>query len=269
MDPLNLLKELYGEEPIRKIMSSGFDSLSKIAAATPESLSFFAGIQEALARQIIEAAEGGHGAPGGKATPHESATAASPPLPTQPREMSRTSSPRKAESSRSTVVRREPMDERPLLDAGGVLKSLSREPHPKEFLDDDNFLEEVGLSNAEAGFLQGISPWSPAPARERLSPVVFEPQPVPDTVVPEKQELEFAPISDWSPEADPNPVPRLVRAPELGPASPPTLDSHSPAPWIEEPPPIEASPSTIQPAPKVESAPVVAVERGSFWKFGR
>ena len=266
MDPLNLLKELYGEEPIRKIMSSGFDSLSKIAAATPESLSFFAGIQEALARQIIESAEGGRGNPAGKASLPDSGAAASSPLPTQPRELSRPSPPRKAESARSASARREPLDEQPLLDAGGVLKSLSREPHPKEFLDDDNFLAEVGLSNAEAGFLQGISPWSPAPARERLSPVVFESEPLAEAADPGRQELEFAPISSWSPDEEPNPVPRLVRAPELGPPSSPLEEK--PAPWIEEPVPVEASPAK-ELAAKPESTPVKADAKGSFWKFGR
>ena len=52
MDPLTLLRELFGEEPIRKVVTSGFDSVHKIAATTPESLSFFTGINMALARQI-------------------------------------------------------------------------------------------------------------------------------------------------------------------------------------------------------------------------
>ncbi|MCI0657748.1 MAG: hypothetical protein L0170_11845 [Acidobacteria bacterium] len=266
MDPLNLLKELYGEEPIRKIMSSGFDSLSKIAAATPESLSFFAGIQEALARQIIESAEVGRPAASGKASHQELGPAASSPLPTQPRELSRSSTPRKAESGRSHAARREPLDERPLLDAGGVLKSLSKEPHPKELLNDDEFLAEVGLSNAEAGFLQGISPWSEKPPRERLSPVVFESEPVLDTTAAGSQELEIAPISSWSPDKDPNPVPRLVRAPELGPA--PLVLDEVPAPWIEEPVPIQGSASKGL-SPRVEPAPVKPGAKDSFWKFGR
>src|SRR5258705_7851277 len=116
MDPLNLLKELYGEEPIRKIMSSGFDSLGKIAAATPESLSFFAGIQEALARQIIESAEGDRGNPAAKALPQGSGAGASP-LPTQPRELSRPSQPRKSESARHASSVKKPLEEPPLLDA--------------------------------------------------------------------------------------------------------------------------------------------------------
>ncbi len=265
MEPLNLLKELYGEEPIRKIMSSGFDSLSKIAAATPESLSFFAGIQEALARQIIESAEGGHAPAAGKATHQETGTASPSPLPTQPRELSRTF--RKAESGRTPAARREPrepLDERPLLDAGGVLKSLSHEPHPHEFLNDDEFLAEVGLSNAEAGFLQGISPWSEKPPRERLSPVVFESEPVPDATVAGRPELEFAAISNWSPDEEPNPVPRLVRAPELGPA-PPQVEE-IPAPRIEDPLPVEVPRQEL--TPRVEPSPVKPSAMASFWKFG-
>jgi hypothetical protein len=264
MDPLNLLKELYGEEPIRKIMSSGFDSLSKIAAATPESLSFFSGIQEALARQIIESADEGRGAPTGKAAIQEPGAAASVPLPTQPREMSRPSPSRKSESARPASGRRELMDERPLLDAGGVLKSLSREPHPKEFLNDEDFLEQVGLSNAEAGFLQGISPWSATPPRERLSPVVFESQPPPEAT--ERPELEFAPISDWSPDKEPDPVPRLVRAPELSPTT--EWVEEPSAPEAEAPLPVTTSPA-IKLAPKIEPAPAAIDPKASFWKFGR
>jgi hypothetical protein len=265
MDPLNLLKELYGEEPIRKIMSSGFDSLSKIAAATPESLSFFAGIQEVLARQIIESAEEGRGAPSGKSSPQEPGAGASS-LPTQPRELSRPSPSRKTESVRLSTGRVEPLDERPLLDAGGVIKSLSREPHPKEFLNDDDFLEEVGLSNAEAGFLQGISPWSSAAPRERHSPVLFEPPAEPDVEMSGTQELEFAPISDWSPEKEPDPVPRLVRAPELGPTPEWVEEPSEPLPGI--PQPVESPPVKVA-APRVEPAPIVPAPRASFWKFGR
>ena len=44
MDPLTLLKEIYVEETIRKILTSGFDSAGKIAAATPDSLSYFSGL---------------------------------------------------------------------------------------------------------------------------------------------------------------------------------------------------------------------------------
>jgi hypothetical protein len=171
------------------------------------------------------------------------------------------------------------LDERPLLDAGGVIKSLSREPHPKEFLDDDNFLAEVGLSNAEAGFLQGISPWSPAPARERPSPVDFELDPLPEIAVVEKRDLEFAPISSWSPDEEPDPVPRLVRAPELGPSPAtsektpalgplPAASEKAPAPWIEEPMPVKAV-SPKEPARRVESPPIMTDAKGSFWKFGR
>ena len=57
MDPLTLLRELYGEDAVRKVLTSGFDSADKIAAATAESLSFFTGINEALAGQIIVSAE--------------------------------------------------------------------------------------------------------------------------------------------------------------------------------------------------------------------
>src|SRR5213593_2312262 len=56
MDPLTLLRELYGEEPVRKLVTSGFDSVEKIASATADSLSFFAGLNETLARQIVESA---------------------------------------------------------------------------------------------------------------------------------------------------------------------------------------------------------------------
>jgi hypothetical protein len=131
MDPLNLLKELYGEEPIRKIMSSGFDSLSKIAAATPESLSFFAGIQEALARQIIESAEGGRTAAGLQARAHSVVSAHSP-------ELSRPSSGRR---NRRAPTAPELLDERPSWTPGGT-QTLSG-TH-QGFLNDDDFLAEVG-----------------------------------------------------------------------------------------------------------------------------
>jgi len=260
MDPLNLLRELYGEEPIRRILSSGFDSVSKIAAATPESLSFFSGIQESLARQIIQSAEGEEAGPASR-SPSDAAAAGSA-LPTQPREMARSAPPRKSESAR-LETRKEPMDERPLLDAGGILKSLSKEPHPKELLNEDEFLENLGLSHAEAGFLQGISsPWSAA-SRERSSPVSFEPLPASEATIPGTEMLEFAPISDWSPDREPDPVPRLIRAVELGPEPAPP---HLPALSSQAPVATE-----ILPLPESfeRADPVAENPRRSFWRFGR
>jgi hypothetical protein len=267
MDPLNLLKELYGEEPIRKVLSSGFDSLGKIAAATPESLSFFAGIQEALARQIIDSAEEGKEPGPQKAR----APAGNPGLPTQPRELAR-SSPRKEEPVRKVPARSDPMDEHPLLDAGGVLKTLAKEPHPKEFLHDDAFLEDVGLSHAEAGFLEGISPWEETPARERFSPLAFETRPAPEKVGPPTETIEFAPISNWSPESEPDPVPLIVRAPGLAP----DFEPHSEPVGakviesLEAPAPQPVSVAASKASPSVEEkAPPAPPRRASFWNFGR
>lgn len=260
MDPLNLLKELYGEEPIRRILSSGFDSVSKIAAATPESLSFFSGIQESLARQIIQSAEGEEGAPASRTPP---APASAPVmLPTQPRELARAPSSRKAETIR-VETKKDLMDERPLLDAGGILKSLAKEPHPKNLLNEDDFLEDVGLSHAEAGFLQGLSPWSAA-SRERTSPAAFEPVPIAEVVAPPAEPLEFAPVSDWSPEVEPDPVPRIVRAPELGPD--PVRPERPTAPVVDAQAPARTS-AAKTPAPEV--GPVSDGPKKSFWRFGR
>jgi hypothetical protein len=241
MDPLNLLRELYGEEPIRKILNSGFDSPGKIAAATAESLSFFAGVQEALARQIIESAEAALTQPGESGERRESPAPSGRAI--QPRELPRaaagagtataTATAKKHESSKSRHHKVELLDERPILDVGGLLKNLAKEPNPKQLLSDSDFLEEVGLTDAEAGFLEGISPWSTPAGKERVSPaapgsqITFEPP------VARSEPLEFAPISSWSPELDPDPVPRLVRAAELGPdpdAVTPAVELREPAP---------------------------------------
>ncbi|HEU5180101.1 MAG TPA: hypothetical protein VFW45_04880 [Candidatus Polarisedimenticolia bacterium] len=274
MDPLNLLRELYGEDPVRKILNSGFDSPAKIAAATAESLSFFAGVQEALARQIIESAEAalaGHGA----SSERRDAPAASGRA-IQPRELPRAAAgataaagPTKKESSKGRApkgelqeerssLKSELLDERPLLDAGGLLKNLAKEPNPKELLSDSDFLEEVGLTDAEAGFLEGISsPWSPA-KKERVSPaspdsrITFEPPAL------RSEPLEFAPISIWSPEDDPDPVPRLVRAAELGPDPNPA----------EPPPPPDPGPATMPIVPIADELPLAAVREAPSVPYG-
>ena len=221
MDPLTLLRELFGEEPIRKVIASGFDSVHKIAAVTPESLSFFSGINEALARQIQASAVESLSAPpppdyGSSADePEEGRADGDPALPARPRVPPPSRPP-------APPGKKDPaglLDENVLLDAGGILKTVAREPGPKEFLDDD-FLDEVGLSDAEADFLDGISPWpAEAPGRRRNSSA--HPDARPEAAEPaagrEEKEVEYAPISDWSPDRDPDPVPRIVRAPELGP----------------------------------------------------
>ena len=260
MDPLNLLRELYGEDPIRKILNSGFDSPGKIAAATAESLSFFAGVQEALARQIIESAEAAIKQPGEGSERRDAPAASGRAI--QPRELTRgaaatAGASKKHESSKSRAAKgelqeerpspkSELLDERPLLDVGGLLKNLAKEPNPKHLLSDSDFLEEVGLTDAEAGFLEGISsPWSPA-SKERVSlaapgsQITFEPPTI------QSEPLEFAPISSWSPDDDPDPVPRLVRAAELGPdpdavEAPPVAPASEPAVTLSEP----ASPVAI------------------------
>jgi hypothetical protein len=249
MDPLNLLKELFGEDAIRKILSSGFDSVAKIAAATPESLSFFAGIQESLARQIVQSAEELQSGAVENAGLRE-ALAGTATAPTQPRELARPAP--KKESAKAKPAKVELLDERPLLDSGSLLKSLAQE-RPKEVLGDEDFLEEVGLSGAEAGFLEGISsPWtSDAPAKERISavPVELRPDPPPSL----GNEIEFASVSDWSPDEDPDPVPRLVLAPELHTSKVTPFVAKVPADSVE-PTPKETDPGT---------------RKRSFWKFGR
>ena len=97
---------------------------------------------------------------------------------------------------------------------------MARESLSKEILEDD-FFDEVGLSDAETDFLDGISPW-PVEVRvpEKTSSASAEARGgtiVPMPVREEAKEVECAPVTDWSPEADPDPVPRIVRAPELGP----------------------------------------------------
>ncbi len=265
MDPLNLLRELYGEDPIRRILNSGFDSPGKIAAATAESLSFFAGVQEALARQIIESAEAamssGEAAGAERRESHAGSGRA-----IQPRELPRAAAAgtSKKESSKGRAAKGELqeerpvlksglLDERPILDAGGLLRNLAKEPNPKQLMSDSDFLEEVGLTDAEAGFLEGISsPWSPA--KERVSPsapgsqITFEP---PAT---RSEPLEFAPISSWSPEDEPDPVPRLVRAAELGPDPNP----------VEPPPPPDPGPATMPIVPIADELPLAAVPEAAL-----
>ena len=270
MDPLNLLKELFGDEPIRRILVSGFDTVGKIAAATPESLSFFAGIQETLARQIVQSAEefnaGAVQKPGIRAALAGTATS-----PTQPRELARTAAPKK-EPAKAKPVRVELVDERPLFDGGALLRSLANERRPKEFLHDEDFLEEVGLSGAEAGFLEGMSPWpTDPPARERVSPAPIEMRPDPPPSL--GNEIEFASVSDWSPEKDPDPVPRLVRAPELGGED---LPEETPTPIVAVAPlaPIRVLASKTVPVPsetaeKLPEAPDAGGSKRSLWKFGR
>jgi len=221
MDPLTLLRELFGEEPIRKVVTSGFDSVHKIAAITPESLCFFTGISMALARQI-------------QASAVESLSA---PSPTDYRSSMGGSAEGEAEEESAPPVREEVpsspgtplpdggkvpgnlMDENPLLDAGGILKTVARGPLPKEFMEDD-FFDEVGLSDAETDFLEGISPWPvEVQIRESNSPAPAEGQA--GAVLPasgrDEKEVEYAPVTDWTPDQDPDPVPRIVRAAELGP----------------------------------------------------
>jgi len=286
MDPLNLLKELFGEDAIRKILSSGFDSVAKIAAATPESLSFFAGIQESLARQIVQSAEQLQSGAVENAGLRE-ALAGTATAPTQPRELARPAP--KKETAKAKPAKVELLDERPLLDSGPLLKSLARE-RPKELLQDEDFLEEVGLSGAEAGFLEGISsPWSNAPAKERISAVPAELRP--DPPPSRGNEIEFASVSDWSPDEDPDPVPKLVLAPELGgdaaeEIAEPRDTADTPVDSVIPPEPVahaaQAAPikvhskvtpfvakvpaDSLEPPPK---EPDPGTRKRSFWKFGR
>ena len=282
MDPLTLLRELFGEEPIRKVVTSGFDSVHKIAAITPESLCFFTGISMALARQIQASAVESLNAPsptdyrssmGGSAegeTEEHSAPPVRPGVPASPR----TSVPNGGK------VPADLMDENPLYDAGGIMKTVAREPLPNEFMDED-FFDEVGLSDAETNFLEGISPWpGEAPRRERTSSSLSDAQPV--AVVPvsirEGKETEYASITDWSPDQDPDPVPRIVRAPELGPdpssrmeetagaaTGIPITIGTSPAPGPEA---AELTPAKAA-CPGKTVAPGKPAEDPSLWRFGK
>jgi hypothetical protein len=223
MDPLTLLRELFGEEPIRKVVTSGFDSVHKIAATTPESLSFFTGINMALARQIqasaveslsvVPPADYGSSLAGsaeGRKGEEPELPAAGTGIPPSP----------EASGAPEEKIPPELLDENPLLDAGGILKTVAREALSKEILDDD-FFDEVGLSDAETDFLEGISPW-PVEVRVPEKTPFVSAEARGGTIVPmpvreEEKEMEYASVTDWSPEADPDPVPRIVRAPELGP----------------------------------------------------
>jgi len=285
MDPLTLLRELFGEEPIRKVVTSGFDSVHKIAAATPESLSFFSGINEVVARQIVASAEESLAGPPlsayrgsltGTAEEHALQEAGpavkqkTPPFPRFP-------------APREEKVPADLLDENPLLDAGGILKTVARSPRPKNLMSDEELLDQVGLSDAEATFLEGISPWpgGETPRRERTSSAPLEARPIPVHSVPghEEKEVEYAPISDWSPEMDPDPVPRLVRAPELEPA-PPSSEKPEVEPGIspvfgqpDSPPAAEEPPARIAAVENTEPAGAAVREKTpetpSLWRFGK
>jgi hypothetical protein len=278
MDPLTLLRELFGEEPIRKVITSGFDSVHKIAAATPESLSFFSGINEVMARQIVASAEESLSGPSAAAY-RDSLTGSAE------EESPRAVRPRVPPSTRSPVAREDKarlglLDEDPLLDAGGILKTVAKEPRPREFMEDEDLLDGMGLSDAEADFLEGISPWpggsprseksSPAPAGPLASSAPRE--------APQEREIEYAPISDWSPEKDPDPVPRLVRARELG-GAPPSFETQQRVVEIaavsgrsdagagaSAPSPSAGIESSTAASPGPEEPPPDAP---SFWKFGK
>jgi hypothetical protein len=283
MDPLTLLRELFGEESIRKVVTSGFDSVHKIAATTPESLSFFTGINEALARQIQASAVESLSAPspadyrGSLAGSAEGQTDGDPALPAKPR----VPPPSRPPVSSGEKISLDLMDENPLLDAGGILKSVAQEPRPKDIMDDD-FLDEVGLSDAEANFLEGISPWpGEAPRREKTS--AAPPDVRPAAVAPvsgrEEKEVEYASVTDWSPDKDPDPVPRLVRAPELGPVPSGRAEETAEAVPVTIPLTLVASPApdleTAKTAPEEGAGPGTAAAPGgpaeepSLWKFGK
>jgi len=283
MDPLTLLRELFGEEPIRKVVTSGFDSVHKIAAITPESLCFFTGISMALARQI-------------QASAVESLSA---PSPTDYRSSMGGSAEGEAEEESAPPVREEVpsspgtplpdcgkvpadlMDENPLLDAGGILKTVARGSLPKEFMEDD-FFDEVGLSDAETDFLEGISPW-PVEVRVPEKTSSASPGARGGTVVPmpireEAKEMEYAPVTDWSPDADPEPVPRIVRAPELDPAPTGPAEETVGAParipvttgtpaQARGPEAAEATP--VKPAGTVNDDDARPAGDPSLWRFGK
>ncbi len=284
MDPLTLLRELFGEEPIRKVVTSGFDSVHKIAAATPESLSFFCGINEILARQIVTSAEESLNGPPAAAyrAPLASVVeegAVEEPVP--PPVLPRVPHPSRTATSREGKHPAEILDENPLLDAGGILKTVALGPRPKELESAAELLESVGLSDAEANFLEGISPWpGDAAPRERSSSAPPDARPADILPIPdrEEKEVEYAAVSDWSPEQDPDPVPRLVRAPELGP-------SPSPGAAEEAGPPADLLARSGDGTGSEEQAPAAAPAEGetalepswtyglpegpSFWRFGK
>lgn len=283
MDPLTLLRELFGEEPIQKAVTSGFDSVHKIAAATPQSLSFFSGINEVLARQIVASAEESLAGPPpsayrssltGSAEEH---ALQEPVLAVKPK----TPPPPKAPVPREEKVPADLLDENFLMDSGGILKRMAHSLRPKDLMSDEDFLDQVGLTDAEAHFLEGISPWpGETPRRERTSSAPLEARPIPihSFPGPEEKEVEYAPISDWSPEKDPDPVPRLVRAPELDPASPaeePELEARvSPVfGQPDSPPAAEEPPARIAAGEKTEPSETAVremiSEKPSLWRFGK
>ena len=272
MDPLTLLRELYGEEPVRKLVTSGFDSVEKIASATADSLSFFAGLNETLARQIVESAADLLTAPqaagyrgtlaGSTAAEGEGRTPAPPvklKVPETALAHTRAGEPRGRSRPR-------PLDDRPILDAGGILKTMTSAAPPKGTVESD-LLEEIGITDAEADFLEGGSPWSPAPSgNDPMTAPVEAPDPPAGPGAEPRAEIEPAPISDWSPDRDPDPVPRLIRAPELG-------EDSTPGDGMElEARPAEPDPPAPSPASETRTpAPDAALDppRPSFWSFGR
>jgi hypothetical protein len=223
MDPLTLLKELFGDDAIRKVATSGFDSAEKIAAASPESLSFFAGIHEALARQIVATAEQSLAPPratyrGALAGTAEAGPGEEAPRPTRPRTLAKPPAASEPDPDERPDRRPAALDERTLLDAGGVVRTVGTRGKGEKVSDlEEDLLEEVGLTGAETSFLEGISPWpSDAPRRERMTPVnPLRREPDPQERSTDPEIIEYAPISDWSPEEDPDPVPRIVLAREL------------------------------------------------------
>jgi hypothetical protein len=280
MDPLTLLRELFGEEPIRKVVTSGFDSVHKIAAATPESLSFFSGINEAVARQIVASAEESLSGPpsaayrGSLTGSAEAPSAREPALPVKPR----VPPPSKESGGKREKGQSDLLDENPLYDAGGILKTVAREPRPKDYMDDD-FLDQVGLSDAEANFLDGISPWPGGTASREKSSFASLNAGISSVGQPperEEKEVEYAPITDWLPEKDPDPVPRLVRAPELDPGPPDAaVAADSPVTAVfgqPEParptPSLENSPAEVPPPADAATARELS-EKPSLWKFGK
>jgi len=272
MDPLTLLRELYGEEPVRKLVTSGFDSAEKIASATPDSLSFFAGLNETLARQIVESAAELRAAPqaaghpgalaGSTATEGEGRTPA-PPVKLKVPETAPAHAHPGEPRGRS---RYRPLDARPILDAGGILKTMTSAAPPKGTVESD-LLEEIGITDAEADFLEGGSPWSPAlSGNDPMKAPVEAPDPPASPGIEPRDGIEPAPISDWSPDRDPDPVPRLVRAPELG-GEPAPCDGTA-----LEARPVEPQPSASQPASEEHTTPSEAAvdpPPPSFWSFGR
>jgi hypothetical protein len=270
MDPLTLLRELYGEEPVRKLVTSGFDSVEKIASATPDSLSFFAGLNESLARQIVASAAdllaapqsaGYRGGLAGSTASEREGRSTTPPVKLKVPEAAQARARGDEPRGRS---RPRPLDARPILDAGGLLKTMTSAAPPKGVVEGD-LLEEIGITDAEADFLEGGSPWSPAPSGDDLMRARAEaPPPSAGPGAATRDEIDPAPVSDWSPDRDPDPVPRLVRAPELGGDSTPGAGTELEARPLEPRSPA-TSPAPEAPKPVADLDPT----RPSFWRFGR